>query len=167
MNVKVEHYTIPWGNAGIRRTLRKMGQLARHDLSHPLLVQTTGRILADSTGPADQARRIREFLTVYVRFLPDPSGLELVRSPVFMLREIEAHGQTQGDCDDVATLGAAMGLAVDLPARFVVLSFKPHAPFSHVFTELATPAGWLELDTTAPDQFPAGLRVYDRQHFEV
>lgn len=162
----IEHYVIPWGNWGVRKTLRRMRKLVRDAQASPLLIETAGSIVS-THGPANKAHRIRDYLAATVQFVPDPVGIELIRSPVYMLRQIESKGTARGDCDDVATLGAALGKAVGMPARFVVQSFAAGQPYGHVFTELATPAGWVELDTTAPAQIPAGLTVHSEETYHV
>jgi len=164
---KVQRYRIPRGNRGIRKTVRFMGRLAREALTDPLTVETAALIVNGSSEPGEMASRIREFLVEYVRFVPDPVGQELIRSPRFMLERVRSHGFASGDCDDVATLGAALGMCVGLPARFVLLSFSPLEPFSHVYAEIANGCCWTELDTTAPAQFPPGLQVFGTETHEV
>ena len=164
---RVETYRIPRGNRGIRRTVRYMRRLAGQALTDPLTVETAAIIVGPSGEPGEMAYRIREFLQDRVRFIPDPLGQELIRSPRFMLERIQAQGWAPGDCDDVATLGAALGMCVGLPARFVLLSFSPTEPFSHVYAEIANGCCWTDLDTTAPDQFPPGLRIHGTETIEV
>lgn len=164
----VEVYTIPPGDAGIKKTVRKMRELVREAITLPLPVETAA--LITSMYPCcgtERAHAIREFLVAHVVFNPDPVGHELLRTPMYLLKQIQRDGYTWGDCDDVATLGATLGMSAGLPARFVLLGFRPNAPFSHVFTELDTPQGWLELDTTAPTQFPEGLVIHKRKTVEV
>lgn len=158
---KVRRYWLPGnllGDFGTELTIWHMRREARRGAAEPL-PQRTARAIVGRAGPRDAARRIRRYLEERVRFVHDPAGLELVKSPTFMLREIESRGYATGDCDDVATLGAALGHAAGLPARFVLYGFQRSGPYEHVFTELETPEGWLELDTTRPDQMPSGLRL--------
>jgi len=144
--------------------MRRLAGLALRD---PLTVETAAIIVGRSGEPGEMASRIREFLQDCVRFIPDPVGEELIRSPRFMLERIQAQGWAGGDCDDVATLGAALGMSVGLPARFVLLGFSPSEPYSHVFAEIANGCCWTDLDTTAPEQFPPGLRIHRSEIIEV
>ncbi|MGE0347385.1 MAG: transglutaminase family protein [Gemmatimonadales bacterium] len=150
---------IPTGSLGIELTIFRMRRLVRGALGSPLLAETAAGIVAGSGSSVEAAERIRAFLELVVEFTPDPDGSELLKSPRYMLREIQELGRVRGDCDDVAILGAALGRAVGLPARFVLLAFVHGAPFEHVYTELLTADGWLELDTTKPHQLPSGLRI--------
>lgn len=167
MRVKVERYSIPWGNRGIRRTVRKMRELARDALTDPLTVETAANIVGYAEEPKEKADRIRGFLDAHTRFTEDPLGQELIRAPRYMLERIRSDGVASGDCDDVATLGAALGMAAGLPAQFVLLSFSPSGRYSHVYTEIANGCCWTELDTTAPAQFPPGLRVYKTERIRA
>jgi len=70
-------------------------------------------------------------------------------------RSAGQRGVAQVDCDDVAMLGAALGKAVGLRARFVAVAFGPRgAPYRHVWAELGprTNNVWLDMDTTRPAQ---------------
>jgi transglutaminase-like putative cysteine protease len=164
--IPVEYVTIPDGDAGTMATLRKMRELARVSAPTPLL-QRTGRYIVGSGGAPRGAARIRRFLARHVRFHPDPFMLELVQTPRLQLERIRTAGYVLGDCDDIATLGAALGLAVHLAARFVVLAFDPAGPWEHVYCELLTPDGWAELDTSRemqrvpPDFQPARVATFD------
>ncbi len=111
-------------------------------------------------GPAD----IRAWIVSRFQFVRDPSGVELLKSPAYMLGERDRTGRIAGDCDDAAILGAAIALATGYRVRWVLLGFTPGAPFKHVFAEAApTAAGpWTDFDVTKPAQFPAGLRAHRR-----
>jgi transglutaminase-like putative cysteine protease len=95
--------------------------------------------------------------------------MELVKAPAVMLQEIRATPDSYavGDCDDVATLGAAIALAMGLPVRFVLLGFELGGPFSHVYADAWSGGRWVELDTTKPAQFPPGLQTHRRATFDL
>jgi transglutaminase-like putative cysteine protease len=165
--MRVLTYRIPWGNAGARATVRRMRQLVRDAEADPWTVHAAYRIVEDTRDPEGMHRLIRAFLAGYVEHYPDPVGHELIRAPRTMLQRIQSQGWAEGDCDDVATLGAALGKALGLPARFVLLSFSPRGPFSHVYTELGTGCCWRELDTSAPAHLPEGLTIHRTETHEA
>lgn len=158
-------YWIPAGHLGIEATVRHMRRLVGAAQLDDLLRETAASIVGPD--PCSTAERVRDFLQENVLFRRDPLGTELLKTPRYMLREIAEHGEAIGDCDDVAVLGAALGRAAGLPARFVLLAFREGAPYEHVYTELATPEGWLELDTTRPFQLPPELRIVRVAHREA
>lgn len=141
------------GYVGSMQTLARMRSMVRQSLTMPDVVQTAAHAvtLAPERDQVQQALAIRAFLQRAFRFVPDPKGVELLRTPLFQVREIRRNGASIGDCDDAAILGAALGLAVGIPAMFRVIAFKPGAAFSHVYTIL-TPKGRpaIDLDVTKP-----------------
>jgi transglutaminase-like putative cysteine protease len=151
-------FTIPWGHAGIEVTVWHMRRLARRALGRPEVVESAQRV-AGVGSECRQAQRIRAYLAAKVRFTHDPLGVELIRTPLFMLREIDARGWVPGDCDDVAVLGAAFGMAVGIRARYVLIGLTRGEPYEHVYTELLTDSGPVDLDTTRPAQMPPGVEI--------
>lgn len=132
-----------------------MRRLSREASKDRLLLLTAAHIVRFSHSRDEYPRVIRQWLTQAVRFVPDPVGLELIRTPHRMLEDLLRQGFAQGDCDDVATLAAALGKAVGSPARFRVIGFRAEGPYQHVYTELWHGNGWSELDTTRPFQLTA------------
>lgn len=153
---------VPEGDAGTFFTLALMRDLVRADV--PLLAPHLRHIV----GVGNPLVALRRFLAEHVRFRHDPTGVELLKAPAYQLAAIRARGIVTGDCDDIATLGAALGLAAGFPARFVVLRFDPGGPFEHVFTELRGPSGWVELDTSRELQrIPRGVEPAEKATFDV
>lgn len=152
---RLERHEIPGGDAGIEATIVHMRRVAREGARDPAVLELAARLEgATATGAA---QRIRGFLSRSVHFRDDPPGLELVRTPGYMLQELEERGRIEGDCDDVAVLGAALGMAAGMRAQYVLVGFSPAAPWSHVYAELIPPGlPAVELDTTRPAQMPRG-----------
>lgn len=150
---------IPWGHAGIDVTVEHMRSLARAQALSSAVRRKADELVSGTRTSEELALRIRRWLERYVRFLHDPDGIELIRTPELMLATIDCYGLAEGDCDDVAVLGAALGMAQGLDATYVLLGFTDAEPFEHVYTELETDAGPVELDTTRPAQMPPGLEV--------
>lgn len=149
--------TLPPGDAGVDQTLRWMGQAARSAASS--LPHGWGRQnLWWNLSPKARCKALRQWLIDHTVFEDDPPGVERVRHPMEMLRELaQGAPKVAGDCDDVAALGAAIALAAGLRARWVVLGFgEGDVPFTHVYAEVAPPEGgpWCELDVTRPVALP-------------
>lgn len=131
-----------WGDAGTLDTLEIMAGLAHAGADDPTI-----RREADDVGLGAGGAALRRYLLERVRFDPDPPG-ELIRSPAQMLADIQARGWAQGDCDDLATYGAALTLAHGLPTWYHLVGWDPDGPMSHVWTVARLPSGELvELDT--------------------
>lgn len=158
--------SLPGGDGASRRTLDQMAAEVRAGLADPLTQRLTRRILLtvprqDRTGAAQM---IRLYLGGRFRFLTDAlagsllvgdSDVELLNTPHELARQILDFGEARGDCDDAAILAAAIGQLAGLPARFHVVGFDgPDGAFRHVWTDLLTALGWLDMDVTRPAQGP-------------
>ena len=156
------------GDYGAAQTLDRMAALVNRSLSVPLVVETANGIAA-LVPPRDYvaiAQAIRAWLQKHFRFVRDPLGVELLRDPQYQLRQWMAQGYISGDCDDVAILGAALGKAVGIGARFMAVGFRPGGPLVHVYTILTGRADGgigslgrgVDLDVTRPAQTRAQIK---------
>lgn len=119
------------------RTLDRMAALAYAAVQDPSVLTAARRIVArvDGRDEKGQAREIRAYLSRGLRFTRDPYRMELLTEPAVHLSNIGRDGYTQGDCDDAATLGAALAMAVGLPVELHAVAFdRAGAPYSHVIT---------------------------------
>lgn len=148
--------TIAWGDAGAHQTLTTMDDIVHQSLDMPL-VKEFAEQLTVNMAPRDYERAalmIQAWLATYFRFVPDALGHEQLKTPEYQLRYYRQYGQAVGDCDDAAILGAALGMAVGIPATFVVLGFDTpdsRGRMAHVYTVLLPPDGIpVSLDVTKP-----------------
>lgn len=91
-----------------------------------------------------------------IRFVRDIEGIETLATPQRTL------SLGQGDCDDQATLVAAILTALGFTTRFVAVGFGP-GQFSHVFAEVQLNGRWIPLETTVDGVYigwyPPGVRA--------
>lgn len=148
--------------AEAKKTLEQMRRNVRESLTSERVL-VTARKIADAAGARDevtQARLIRQWLCDRFKFLNDPLGIELLEAPSFQINRILARGHVQGDCDDAATVSAALLLAIGIPCQFITLAFAPSGPWAHVYT-VGFPRDWktgrrvpIEQDITLPAGMP-------------
>jgi hypothetical protein len=158
---------LPSGDAGTFATVDAMRTVALENATDPIVRRVAIRLTSggEARDIPRQIAAIRAFLTRGVNFIDDPITAELVQDPAWLLTDAESNGVTYGDCDDVATLGAALGMAVGIPARFVLVSFAPGENYGHTWTELYDGAEWQELDTTRPAQ--SGVAIARRADIDL
>lgn len=144
-------------NVDAATTMRRMAAKVRDCVAKSPEVIDTANNIVSVVPPRDihgQIHAIYDWLLRRFRFVSDPVGVELLRDPAGAIKRINSRGFTQGDCDEAAMLGAALGMANGIPARFRALSFAPGAPYSHVIADLHEPSGdWVPLDITRPQGF--------------
>jgi transglutaminase-like putative cysteine protease len=74
---------------------------------------------------------------------------EIVRTPAFMLNDLETLGYFEGDCDDIATFTATITKAMNLPTRLTgIQSEAGHGEYDHVFSEFLVGSSWFPIDLT-------------------
>jgi len=91
-----------------------------------------------------QASRIFEYVKKNIHYVQDPTGTELLRSPICTLY------YRAGDCDDQAVLFSALAESIGLRTRFKTIKASAANPdeFSHVYSEVLIPnRGWMPSDT--------------------
>lgn len=90
-------------------------------------------------------------LRSHVKYIPDPIGFELIKSPGVMVDEINHQGWTGGDCDDFASLSYTLLKSVGIPASLAVAWYNGNSEPSHILTVVPMKDGTnLPFDLVAP-----------------
>lgn len=100
-----------------------------------------------------EARRLNDFVRDRIRYVQDIDDVETIAEPEALLK-IGA-----GDCDDKATLLAALLLSIGHRVRFIAMAQQP-GQYSHVWLQDYLNGGWIDLETTEP--LPFGRSVPQR-----
>lgn len=83
-----------------------------------------------------------------VRYLPDPDGIEFVKTPDIIIAEVGTDGWSFGDCDDQALLLCSTLKSAGIPARVAAAKINGSSYFNHVFCQVQTGDGqWRQLET--------------------
>jgi transglutaminase-like putative cysteine protease len=152
------------GSTGAVQTLRAMRALVQSSLREPAQkVRETALSIIGAGGWMDQIRSLQQWVQSNIRYIQDPTdetgGVELVQTPQKTLE------YAAGDCDDQATLLAALLSAIGHPARFVAIGFKG-GPLSHVLVQTKVNSSgndandWTSVETILPKPmgwFPSGV----------
>ena len=135
--------SLPEGVDAVRATLRLMVKIARTYRGDVGVIETAQEITRGlpSKDYRGEVSMLHRFVRDRVRYVRDPRGVEKVQSPK---RTLE---MASGDCDDKATLLAALLESIGFTTRYVALGFKD-GPYSHVILEVRLGTRWLPLETT-------------------
>lgn len=142
---------LPPGAAGTRATLDLMRQLVRRYKKSVPIRQLAFTIIDRVRGHknfSDQVRAIHAYVQNHIQFVKDVHGVETLATPIKTLEF------RKGDCDDQATLIAALLESIGHPTRFVAIKTEPFGPFVHVFTETKIGSRWIPVETT--ERWPVG-----------
>lgn len=116
------HFRPSPGEAGISEMLAVMAGLVKTANLRGIVDRIAGAISRDAAASGgDQLVGVYDFLRRHIVFKTDPWGTDQVTAPDTMLTRIAAAGRTSGDCDDVATLGAALVRALGHQPVFLVM----------------------------------------------
>lgn len=143
-------------NPSLRDTVVAMCQLARDGRKDLEVLQTVKRICehVHESDYASEIYAIYAWVCRNIRYMRDIHEVETVMTPSRILE------QRSGDCDDMATLLAAMLMACGNRVRFLVVAFEHGCP-SHVFVQVMAPgaartdggagdsSNWVTLDPVA------------------
>jgi len=95
---------------------------------------------------------IRHWVNLHIPYLRDPAHVEWMRDPERLVVDIQKQGVVRADCDEYASLIAALWLAVGNEVEFVTAGFAPPpAQHSHVFVRAKIPKTnlWIVCDPVA------------------
>jgi len=159
----VYSYQIAEKDRGTRQTLAVMAQLVNQSLLDPYVREFTKEAVkfANPRDNLELAQTIDGYLRDHFEFFRDPSGIELIHTPHYMVQEIEKHGNFtaningyfRADCDDFSILAASMAKASGMPAVFVVYAFpQTDNEYAHVFTMSKVNDQWYPYDRNV--QYP-------------
>jgi len=158
---KVSRGTLPSGDAGTRKTLGLMRQLALDGARQPEVQAAAVSIVRQAGAPPHD--HMAELIALYrfvrdqVRFTDDPVNVEKLQGPRYTLEVLS------GDCDDRATLLASLARSIGIPAdlRFRVVAANPrNRAYSHVYVMARLRGRDIALDPTYPENQPG--REYSR-----
>ena len=135
---------IPEGAAGTRATLKIMARLVRETRIQPSIRNLAASMVQDLEGQnyTDEVRHLFNFVRDAIRYLQDTNGVELIQNPHVTL-QIQA-----GDCDDKATLLAALLESIGHPCRFIAVGYTEPGQFEHVYVETKIGGDWVSADPT-------------------
>lgn len=111
-----------------------------------------------------EALALYYFVLNHVRYMRDPRTIEYVRAPYVLINEMLAGKVPSADCDDEASLLAALILSTGGECRFATVAFRKvyyngEPQYSHVFVQAREPktGSWLTLDPVAAERTPQML----------
>jgi hypothetical protein len=135
----IQWTTIPGGKWGTQITLETMANLAREGAQNPKVKAYAASI--QTPYAIDGVLR--------PLYLYRDEEEEIVRTPEFMVRDLETLGYVEGDCDDIATFTASLTKAMNYPTRLTGIQTSTEE-YDHVFSEARIGQFWLPIDLTVP-----------------
>lgn len=144
---------LPLGNE-IRATLKSMAKLAKDGGKDVGVITLARQCLRQNSVAARDApgeiRCLQGWVRDHIRYTRDPRDAEMVQTPQRTLQI------GTGDCDDQATLLAALLLSIGYTPSFMALALNGQ-DFSHVLSQVRMGSQWVPLETILPGVQPGWL----------
>ena len=167
---------VPTGLAGVKATLALMVRLAKQYKVHPF-VRELAKTLTARCAERDQlceVTALQHFVRDQVRYVLDVHEVETLQTPLNTLGYIELPGRyipntrlpadwrpnasppvAAGDCDDKATLLAALMLSIGIPGCFCAIAVNDEPDPTHVLVKARLHGyGYVPLETILPGVEP-------------
>lgn len=139
----------PGGSAGALHTVALMRRMANAAALDPLMINQAVSIIHGVPAKSElhEIEALHDFVLNHIRYTRDVHGVETLADPrITLARQV-------GDCDDKATLLAALLQAVGYRTRFVMGDYGS-GDFEHVYLQALAYGEWVSLDST--EHHPAG-----------
>ena len=132
------------GYPGIKDTIRAMRSLVQQFRTDIAIRQaaTQAVFLTPQKDDYAEIEAIFHLVQQGIRYCKDIHQVETLSTPTMTL------AQRLGDCDDQATLLAALLEAIGYPTRFVIAAYQQAGMYEHVYVQVYCHGQWLDLDPT-------------------
>jgi hypothetical protein len=125
--------------------MEKMKQLILLSLRNYSVRLWAEKIVDFSPDDYSKVESIFSFVVEHSRYVQDPVGLELLKSPEVSLQVIEVGGYPALDCDDATILIGSLIMSVGI--RYALRAVSFNGEFTHVYgLAFVREQGWLPLD---------------------
>jgi len=144
---------------GLSQKIAEITRFYEDSLSHPDVRALAEALAYDDHGSVDVVGFFNHLKSL-VRYLPDPTGVEFIKAPWAMVKEIQTVGSATGDCDDFAALAYTLLHSVGVEAELYVGWYDNAANPSHIFVGIPEKSGAyraFDLVANAYGQTKAGL----------
>ena len=137
------------GDAGIRQTLDSMARLVNSAFLDPTIRDQAAYAIGgcERNNRACQCYSVMSWVGRMVRYVRDPTGVELLHDPRLIGRAIAGKKLVYGDCDDMSMYLASLLKSVGLQPIIRAVGYNGR-PFQHVYIVCqgvkldATRSGW-------------------------
>lgn len=155
---------IPDGERGTDATVKQMALFVKASLRRPTLRLLAIKILNTYKIPnhnnPEAIKALFSWVKQNIRYLKDPVEVETVQDPEATIK------LRAGDCDDQASLMAALAMSIGHAARFVVIGSHKDA-FGHVYPEININGRWVPVDTVAPLAFGSAPKSSVKKTYSI
>ncbi len=140
---RIEH--LGFGAIITPNTMEKMRQIILASIRNYQVRLWAERLIEFAPNDFEKAEKIFNFIVNHCRYVQDPIGLELLKTPPVSLQAIEVGGSPALDCDDATILIGSLIMAIGIPFALRAVAFNEE--YSHVYGLVyIKDRGWVPCD---------------------
>lgn len=161
---------VPDGDAGSIATLHRIAELVRlpdpfvDDFTDILSAATVEMSGGQEPPPVELVRLVFEWGRSHMLYTPDRNDsdiLDEIRTPGYLLKEIDTFGAALGDCDDYVVLYGAILYRLGFPVTLEAISREDDEILDHIYLSTMVDGQRIALDGIV--DFPFGWEVPDEE----
>jgi hypothetical protein len=137
---------IGFGDAVTTNTMVMMKDIINLSLKNYYIRRWAEKIIDGITNDEDKVYTIYDFIYKNTKYLYDPYGLELLKSPEVALELIEVGEIPALDCDDLTILSLSLLKSVGFPVALRTAGYRLEEPYSHVYGLVMVKKKWIPID---------------------
>ena len=144
-NQPVRIESLGFGSIVTPNTMEKMRQIILDSLRNYQVRLWAERLIDFAPDDFEKAENIYNFVVNHCRYVQDIVGLELLKTPIVSLQQLEVGGSPALDCDDATILIGSLIMAIGIPFALRAVAFNEE--YSHVYGLVyAKDRGWIPAD---------------------
>ncbi|HDK42442.1 MAG TPA: transglutaminase domain-containing protein [Candidatus Pacearchaeota archaeon] len=142
---------IGYGDTAIFNTLNIMKDIIKKSASNYYVRRWAEKLTENYKNKIDKVKSIFDFIGRNTSYLSDPHKLELLKTPLVSLKELENGERPQLDCDDFTILSLSLLKSIGFPVAIKAISTNNKKRFTHVYGLVFVNKKWIPVDLTRPD----------------
>lgn len=148
VGIPVKKLYLGSGDEATRNTLDLMGKIIRASSQNYYVRRWAEKIVqgVDEKDHAGRVEAVYNYIKRHSRYLKDPHGTELLKTPLVSLQLWEVGELPLLDCDDSSILALSLLKSIGFPVALRASSYKVDGRFGHVYGMVRVGQEWVPLD---------------------
>lgn len=152
MNTPITHIDIGNGDSAIYNTVKIMADVINESSANYKVRKFAESIIEDKyTGSFNEVNIINiiySYIIKNTKYLYDINGVELIKSPLIIIDEIESGFKSQLDCDDYTVFSLSLLKSVGFPVAIRIIAANGTKDYDHVYGLVKVKGEWIPIDCT-------------------
>jgi hypothetical protein len=135
-----------FGHIVTTNTMNRMRQIIIDSIHNYYVRMWAEKLIGYATDDYEKVESIYNFIVNHCRYVQDPIGLELLKTPIVSLETLEMYQSPAIDCDDGTILIGSLVMSIGVPYALRAVGFN-NDDYSHVYGLVYfNDKGWVPVD---------------------